>query len=233
MTEAILIVFAAALIYFVATRIAPKGLLFKLKKEEEKLNNSIKEKFNQDEKNKEETLIERGQSCLNDGQLTKAEKIFLEVIQINPKDAKAYHFLGMIYLRQNEYRGAVEALRMATDLDQLNDTAYNNLGLALHSLKKYEEAIEAFAKSIQLNDKIAHRYVNLGLAQQGKGEYEKAAISFESATKIHENAENLTLLAKNYIKLKDKKLTQKTLKRLLAIDPTNNWAKRTLLSYNN
>lgn len=233
MTEAILIIFAAGLIYFVATRMAPKGLLFRLKKEEEKLNNLINEKFKDEEKTREKELVEKGQNYLNEGQLNQAEKSFLSAIQINPKEAKAYHFLGMIYLRQNEYKGAVEALKMATSLDQLNDTAFNNLGLALHNLKKHDEAIVAFEKSIQINDKIAHRYVNLGLSQQGIGNYEAAALSFENAARIHENSENLTLLAKNYIKLKDKKLVRKSLERLISIDPTNSWAKRTLISYNN
>lgn len=233
MTEAILIIFAAGLIYYVATKIAPKGLLFRLKKDEENLNNNIRDKFENESKEKESSLIERGQECLNEGQLSRAEKLFLEAIQANPKEPRAYHFLGMIYLRQNEYKGAVESLRMATSLDQLNDTAFNNLGLAFHNLNKFEEAVDAFEKSIQLNDKIAHRYVNLGLSQQGLGDYERAAISFENATKIHENIENLTLLAKNYIKLNDKKLSKKTLERLVTIDPTNTWAKRVILSYNN
>lgn len=231
MTEAILIIFAAGLIYYVATRLAPRGLLFKLKKEEEGFRKSIKEKFEAQNEQKENDLLDKGQDYLNDGHLESAEKVFIEVIQIDPKEARAYHFLGMIYLRQNEYRGAVEALEKATSLDLLNDTALNNLGLAYHNLKKYDEAATAFEKSIQLNDKIAHRYVNLGLSRQGAGEYEKAALAFENATKVHESVENLTLLVKNYIKLKDKKLSKKSLDRLLEIDPSNSWAKRTVASY--
>jgi superkiller protein 3 len=231
MTEAVLIIFAAGLIYYVATRLAPKGLLFKLRKEEDNLRQAIKEKFENDTENREIEIIEIGQKQLNSGQPSMAEKTFLEAIQLNPKNGRAYHFLGMIYLRQNEYKGAIEALKKATELDQLNDTAYNNLGLAYHNLKKFPEAVEAFEKSIQLNDKIAHRYVNLGISRQSLKEYEKAAIAFEGATKIHENVENITLLAKNYIKLGDEKLAKKALGRLLEIDPANNWSKRTLASY--
>ncbi len=231
MTEALLIIFAAGLIYYVATRLAPKGLLFKLKKEEESLRKTIKEKFDKDTDTKEIDLISRGQVQLNNGQLSMAEKSFLEAIQINPKNSKPYHFLGMIYLRQNENQGAVETLKKATELDQLNDTALNNLGLAFHNLKKYQEAVDAFEKSIQLNDKIAHRYINLGVSYQGLKEYEKAALAFENATKIHENIENLTLIVKNYLKLNDKKLAARSLERLLEIDPTNAWGKRMLASF--
>ncbi len=34
MTEVLLIIFAAALIYYVATRVAPQGLIFKMKKDQ-------------------------------------------------------------------------------------------------------------------------------------------------------------------------------------------------------
>jgi len=231
MTELILIGLAAFLIYYVATRLAPKNLLFRLKKEEENIRRTIKEKFVDDSNEKESDFLEKGQEQLNDGKLDLAEKTFISLVKINPREARPYHFLGIIYLRQDEYRGAVEVLKKATELDQLNDTAFNNLGLAYYNLKKYSEAIEAFQKSIQLNDKIAHRYVNLGLSQQGAKELERAALSFESAASIHESIENLTLMTKNYIKLKDEKLSVRSLDRLLRIDPTNGWAKRVRASY--
>lgn len=230
MTEAILIIFAAGLIYYVATRLAPKGLLFKLRKEEDNLRQSIKKRFEAEDEEKEKSLVEVGQKLFNDGRMKEAEAKFFEALQINPKEDRAYHFLGMIYLRQQEYKGAEEVLEKATELDVLNDTAFNNLGLACHNQNKYDKAVVAFEKSIQLNDKIAHRYINLGLAYQGLKEYEKAAIAFENAARIHENVDNLTILTKNYQKLNDKKLTQKSVERLLKIDPNNSWAKRTLVA---
>lgn len=233
MPEIVLIIFAAGLIYYVATRVAPKGLLFKLKKDETNTRKEQEEVNAIEDLNEEQQLINKGQELFNRGSVTEAERYFLKVIKLNPKEPQAYHFLGMIYLRQKEYEGAVEVLKMAVGLNALNDTALNNLGLAYFNLKKYEEAIEYFQKSIQLNDKIAHRFVNLGLAHQGQKDFEKAALDFENAVRIHENVENITLLAKNYLKLEDKKLGRKTLERLLEIDPSNTWAKRTLSGLDN
>ncbi len=231
MIEAILIILTASLIYYVATKLAPKGLLFKLKKEEERSSGKINKKPISKTKDREEGLLEKAQDRFNSGNLELAEKILIDLIQTNPKESRAYYFLGMIYLRQKEYKGAAEVLKKATELDQLNDIAFNNLGLAYHNIRKYQEAIDAFQKSIQLNDKIAHRYVNLGLSQQCVGDFEKAALSFENANQIHENVESLTIMAKNYIKIKDKKLAKYSLERLLKVDPTNSWAKRILASY--
>ncbi len=233
MTEIILLIFAAGLIYYVATRVAPKGLLFKLKKEEAQSKGEQQKVDTAEELSEEEELVEKGQELFNKGSVTEAERYFLKAIKINAKEPLAYHFLGMIYLRQKEYEGAVEVLKKAVELNGVNDTALNNLGLAYYNLKNFEEAVDSFQRSIQLNDKIAHRFVNLGLAHQGIKEYEKAALDFENAVRIHENVESLTLLAKNYLKLEDKKLGHKALERLLTIDPTNSWAKRTLSSFEN
>lgn len=231
MTEAVLIIFAAILIYYVATRVAPQGLMFKLKNEENKLNDKTDKK----DETKNETAkseIEYAQDLLNRGELVKSEKKFLEILKHDPDSKEAYHFLGIIYLRQEEYNGAIAALNKAVELNPINDTAFNNLGLAYLETKKYDQAIKSFEKSISLNDKIAHRYVNLGLAAQNTESWEKAAIALENACKIHSNPENLTLLTKNYIKMGDKKLALKTAEKILEVDKNNSWAKRQISAIN-
>lgn len=224
MNEVLLILFAAGLIYYVATRVAPHGLIFKIKKEEARPEDSAPKKEPLPEKSHEEGLLEEGQSLFNKGSLEGAEKKFLEAIKENPKSSQAYHFLGMIYLRQDLHKGAIASLEKAVNLDPINDTAFNNLGLAYFNTGNNDKAIESFEKSISLNDKIAHRFLNLALAYQNKENWEKAAVALENATKIHENKENLTMLAKNYISLGDKKLAAKAIERLLKIDPDNAWA---------
>jgi tetratricopeptide (TPR) repeat protein len=229
MTEIILIIFAAGIIYYVATRVAPRGLMFRVKKDHplEKPKEQVVESKPLD-KTLEERLLEEGQDLLNKGELDASEKKFIEVIKSDPNSALAYHFLGMIYLRQKMYKGAIAALEKATKLDPLNDTAFNNLGLAYYNTENYEKATENIEKSINLNDKIAHRYLNLALAYQKEKNYDKAAIALENSVKIHANVENLTMLAKNYQDMKDKKLAKQAIERLLEIDPSNTWAKRQL-----
>lgn len=227
MTEAVLIIFAAILIYFVVTKVATPGLIFKLKKDES-LSNKEENKTNItiEENKPEKELIDEGQILFNKGEIESAEKKFLSAIKIDPMTAIAYHFLGMIYLRQKMYKGAIAALEKGCKIDPLNDTAFNNLGLAYYNTENFEKAIENFEKSISLNDKIAHRYLNIALAYQETKKLDRAAIALEQAVKIHANTENLTLLARNYIKMSNKKLALGSVERLLEIDPHNPWGKR-------
>lgn len=232
MTEFILILFAAGLIYYVATRIAPHGLIFKLKKEEEGLRKRPEEP-SVGEVPKAEKLLAEGQELFNKGALNFAEKNFLELLKENPTSREAYHFLGMIYLRQELYKGAVATLEKACELDPLNDTDFNNLGLAYYNLNNYKKAIENLEKSISLNDKIAHRHLNLAMAYQKEKDFDRAAISLENAVKIHPNKENITLLAKNYLSMKDKKLALKALEQLTEVDPEDSWGKRQIAALKN
>jgi tetratricopeptide (TPR) repeat protein len=229
MTEFLLIIFAAGIIYFVATRMAPQNLMFRVKKDPTVKPSETKIPEEQPQ-GSGQGLISEGQALFNKGDYEKAEKVLILAIKEDHKASQAYHFLGMIYLRQKEYAGAVEALEAATRLDPLNDTAFNNLGLSYFNTEDYEKAVLNIEKSIALNDSIGHRYTNLALAYQKLKNLEKAAVALENAVKIHSNVENLTLLAKNYQEMKDKKLALKSIERLLEIDPQNPWAKRQLAS---
>ncbi len=223
MKEALAITLGAVIIYYVITKVQHQSFIFKLQKEEKK-----PEQNNETDNTTEEDANKVGQDLYNKGDMIGSEKKFLEAVKSNPKNSEPYHFLGMIYLRQKMYKGAIAALEQATKLNPLDDTAFNNLGLAYMNIDNYEEAIENFEKSVSLNDKIAHRYLNLALAYQKVQKFEKAAIALEAAVKIHPNTENQTLLAKNYLEMGAHKLAHKAIEKLLETDPENTWAKRQL-----
>jgi len=228
MKEALLISFAAIVIYYVLTKVQPHGLIFKLAKEDKS-----KEIKSENEDDKKNDPLTEGQELYNRGELRQSEIKFLEAIKQDSKSAEAYHFLGIIYLRQKMYKGAIEALEQAVKLNPLDDTSFNNLGLSYLNLEKYEDAVNNLEKSVSLNDKIAHRYLNLALAYQKCSNLEKAAVALESAIKIHPNTENKSLLAKNYLEMGDKKLSRKAIESVLVTDPDNSWAKRQLSSLDN
>ncbi len=95
---------------------------------------------------------------------TKAEELYHRVIELNPKDAKAYNNLGfLLYDKFNRYEEAEAALRKAIELDPNYALAYNNLGhLLTDKLNRYEEAEAALRKAIEFNPNYALSYLNLG-----------------------------------------------------------------------
>lgn len=233
MSEFVLMILAAVLIYSAATRLAPHGLIFKLEREESKPQTEKKNEEVVTAPGNPSGLLAEGQELFNKGAYNFAEKKFLNLLKEEPNSKEAYHFLGMIYIRQDLYKGAVATLEKACELDPLNDTDFNNLGLAYYNLGDYPKAIQNLEKSISLNDKIAHRHLNLAMAYQKIKDFDRAAIALENAARIHPNKENMTMLAKNYLEMKEKKLALKTLEQLAEIDPEDSWTKRQIAALKN
>lgn len=115
------------------------------------------------------------------GQLRKAEHAVLRIISQDPDDASAYNKLGMIYLREKNYKDARASLKQALKLEPENDAFYNNLGLLYYQQGQYEDAIEAYEKSLEIDNKIPSRLVNLGLAYFMVKKYRKAADQYGKA----------------------------------------------------
>jgi len=115
------------------------------------------------------------------GDLKKAEKLYLDLVVEEPQNASLYNKLGLLYLENKNLKDAKSALLQALDLEKENDTFYNNLGLILYEAEAYEEAIDAYEKSIAINKGVASRFANLGLAYFMVKKYRKAADAFEKA----------------------------------------------------
>lgn len=130
---------------------------------------------------REKSLREKADEYIEQGQLRKAENVLLRMISEDPEDASAYNKLGMVYLKERNYKDARAALRQALKLEPDSDTFYNNLGLLYYQKGDYDEAIEAYEHSVEIDNKIPSRLVNLGLAYFMVKKYRKAADQFEKA----------------------------------------------------
>jgi len=81
------------------------------------------------------------------GQIAKAEPLYREILQAEPKHFDALHMLGVVYLQSGR---TAEALRLITKAVTLNPTAtaLNNQGNALQALERYEDALASYDKAV-------------------------------------------------------------------------------------
>ncbi len=137
--------------------------------------------------------------------LSKAEKLYLKIAALDPKNPKIYGKLGIIYLEQKNYLDAREAFGEAVKRESNNALWYNNLGLVLYNLKRFSESVEAYKKSLAIDNSKAVRFFNLGLVYEAMGESQKALEAYERAASLEpENVEfqNLIIRIKEEIKKK-------------------------------
>jgi len=151
----------------------------------------------------EKNQLAEADELFEQGELKKAEKMYLKLLDKNSKDATLFNKLGLIYLADKNFKDAKSSLKQALKLEPENDTFYNNLGLLYYEMGKYDDAIKTYEESIGINDKIASRLVNLGLAYFMNKKYRKAADAYERAVILDPRNESyVELLKKAEEKLK-------------------------------
>jgi len=87
----------------------------------------------------------------------EAEKAYLRVIELNPKEARAFLGLGNVYAAQNRVNETIEALVSAARLKPKMAEAHFNLGMVYWATGKKEESLKCHAALQELNKELAKK----------------------------------------------------------------------------
>ncbi len=96
------------------------------------------------------------------GKLQQAEQICRQVLAVVPRNAPAWHLLGVMAYQVGNYVAAVERIWRSVELAPEVAGAHSNLGLALHGLRKLDEALASFRRALELKQCSAEAHNNLG-----------------------------------------------------------------------
>jgi tetratricopeptide (TPR) repeat protein len=131
--------------------------------------------------------IDSAMKCFETRDLRRAALICEEVLKSHPRNAKAFHLLGVIYYQNGAFDAALENVKKSLLLDPANAEAHYNLGNIFREMKRPDEAIACYMKALQLNPGITHVYMNLGTVFQGKGLFDEAIINYRKALRCDPN----------------------------------------------
>lgn len=115
------------------------------------------------------------------GRLNDAERLYQNILRIDPQHADALHLLGVVAHQQGRHAQAVECIRKAISINGPAAPALNNLGTAYRDLGKIDEAIDAFRKAVAVAPAFAGAHFNLALALEATGQIQQAITSYENA----------------------------------------------------
>ena len=104
----------------------------------------------------------------------EAAALYLEVLEIHPKNAAASINLGTIHYNDRRFAEAEKFYRAAAEIDPDYALAFFDLGNVLDELRRLPEAIAAYARAIQLVPQYADAHYNLALAYERTGERRRA-----------------------------------------------------------
>lgn len=146
-------------------------------------------KNNTQEKKFQDTsdIFSEAEEKMKYGDYAAAEKLYLKLITLEPKEASYYSSLGKIYSSQKNFTDAISSFKAAINRDKKNGFYYNDLGQAFFESGKYKEASLCFEKGVVINNKIPTRHIGFGLSLMKIGESKRAAESFRKAVEIEPN----------------------------------------------
>jgi predicted O-linked N-acetylglucosamine transferase (SPINDLY family) len=116
------------------------------------------------------TLFAEAQHAHQQNQLRKAERLYKQVIEINPGHADAHHFLGLVYSGLGYAQRGIQSIERAAELQPNNPAFLTNLGESMRRAGDLQGAVESFRKAIQSAPDFSQAHYNLGnvLKDQGR-----------------------------------------------------------------
>lgn len=143
------------------------------------------------------TLIADGVNALERNDLSEAKSKFLKAIELNPKDATAHTYLGIIDDRTGDLKSAEIHFDAAVRADPRSPSAHNNHGASLLKLGRTKEAAIEFVTSLNLDKNQPNALVNLAQLRLNSGtasDLNEALTLFEQAYQLKPDAETARAL---------------------------------------
>ncbi len=129
-------------------------------------------------------MLHYAQSLCQEGRLSEARNIYLDLIKTIPSNSEVLTNLGTIELQFGNYAFAEELLKKSIKLNPNQPHALSNLGNRFLDAGLFEEAIDFYNKAIKLNPNFVNAYFNQGRAFSEIKKYESAAKCYKRCIQI-------------------------------------------------
>ncbi len=137
------------------------------------------------------------QESLQSDKYLRAEKALLTILRVDERNASAYNRLGILYVKQQQYKDAIECFEIAQSLEP-SASSLHNVGLIYFETKDYEKAALAFEQALEIDNDLSSRHIAYAKVQEKLGNSKKMIESLERAVEIDPIPQTLNILADAY-----------------------------------
>ncbi len=116
-----------------------------------------------------------------DSRLDAAQSCYRAVLQVEPKNANALHYLGVVHQQRGEKIKAIELVRQSLAIDASVAAWHNNLGNLLLDDGQFDAASAAYTRCSELDLENVEVLNNLGVLLRRLGRYGEAEASLKRA----------------------------------------------------
>lgn len=106
--------------------------------------------------------------------LTEAEELYKELLNVLPTDTTAWTNLGTIALQRGNYKDAMTMIDKSLSIDPNQPFALNNRGNILRDLGLLNEALECYNKGLAINDTLYDLNYNCAIIKHSLGDISEA-----------------------------------------------------------
>lgn len=151
-----------------------------------------------------------------------AEKKYIEVIRLDPKEISAYSGLADVYMALKQTKEAEETYKFVHHLDPNNEHVLVGLAELAESHGDITAAIGYYEKSVLLNDGISSRFAKLASLLQGEKQYPAALEAMTQAVELEpQNPKYLDNIIELAIMVGNKAFAEKEYQKLRLVNPDN------------
>jgi len=125
-------------------------------------------------------LIDEATRLVQKGALDKAIKIFLKIVEEDPKDVRIWLKLGDLYAKRNEKALATETYLKVAEF-------YAEQGFYLKSVAVYKQILKLDTRLVEVNLRLAELYRQLGLLQDAMQQYELVSQFYNKEGRVRES----------------------------------------------
>ncbi|MDQ7031342.1 MAG: tetratricopeptide repeat protein [Desulfonauticus sp.] len=165
-------------------------------------------------------LIFKASDLHYQGKLEEAEKIFLKVIQIDPKNEFALNQLGLLCAKRKKFSLAYKYFKRVVEISPDNTFARIWIGVLLLKNDKSRQAMQEFESVLKIDPYNANAYYFIGVIYGVEHNLKQSIIFLRKAQKVgSDDPETHYRLANAFLGLDMVYNAELELKRALALNP--------------
>ncbi len=115
------------------------------------------------------------------GDLESADKLYREILRVDPRHAGVHYNLGNVLQKQNRVDEAIDCFLRALSLDPQDAMCHRALGTALKARGELSRAVECFRTALSFRPSYAEAYNNLGNVLLDQEDFAGAIECYRSA----------------------------------------------------
>lgn len=168
------------------------------------------------------TMVQQAEHFRQLNDLEAAEKKYLSVIKLDPKNVDAYRGLGSVYMKQEQWPEAKETFQFVLQLDPGNADACVRLATIAEAEGDIKAAIGYYEQAIQLDDQSAVWFGSLADLLAKIEQYDTALEAITQAVDLEpQNPKYLDMLTEISILGGHKDRAEEALQQLRMVNPEN------------